>query len=123
MIQMQSNLDVADNSGARRVMCIKVLGGSKRKSGHRAALQPCSPQWSGPASSMPAPHRPDAMPSARTPTADQACIRSSVTGLFQNGFTVKPPPAYQPRSQPRSASGAGSGSVLAPTESRIGLRL
>lgn len=32
MIQMQTSLDVADNSGARRVMCIKVLGGSKRKS-------------------------------------------------------------------------------------------
>jgi large subunit ribosomal protein L14 len=31
MIQTQSNLDVADNSGARRVMCIKVLGGSKRR--------------------------------------------------------------------------------------------
>ena len=31
MIQMQSNLDVADNSGARRVQCIKVLGGSHRK--------------------------------------------------------------------------------------------
>ena len=31
MIQMQSNLDVADNSGARRVQCIKVLGGSRRK--------------------------------------------------------------------------------------------
>jgi large subunit ribosomal protein L14 len=31
MIQMQSELDVADNSGARRVMCIKVLGGSKRR--------------------------------------------------------------------------------------------
>jgi large subunit ribosomal protein L14 len=31
MIQMQTNLDVADNSGARRVQCIKVLGGSKRK--------------------------------------------------------------------------------------------
>jgi large subunit ribosomal protein L14 len=30
MIQMQTNLDVADNSGARRVMCIKVLGGSRR---------------------------------------------------------------------------------------------
>jgi large subunit ribosomal protein L14 len=28
---MQTNLDVADNSGARRVQCIKVLGGSKRK--------------------------------------------------------------------------------------------
>ncbi len=34
MIQMQTNLDVADNSGARRVMCIKVLGGSKRKYAH-----------------------------------------------------------------------------------------
>jgi large subunit ribosomal protein L14 len=31
MIQMRSILDVADNSGARRVQCIKVLGGSKRK--------------------------------------------------------------------------------------------
>ena len=31
MIQMQSMLDVADNSGARRVMCIKVLGGSHRR--------------------------------------------------------------------------------------------
>ncbi len=30
MIQMQSNLDVADNSGAKLVRCIKVLGGSKR---------------------------------------------------------------------------------------------
>ena len=31
MIQQETNLDVADNSGARRVQCIKVLGGSKRK--------------------------------------------------------------------------------------------
>lgn len=31
MIQMQSNLSVADNSGARSVMCIKVLGGSRRR--------------------------------------------------------------------------------------------
>lgn len=31
MIQMQSMLDVADNSGARRIMCIKVLGGSHRR--------------------------------------------------------------------------------------------
>ncbi len=31
MIQVESNLTVADNSGARRVQCIKVLGGSKRK--------------------------------------------------------------------------------------------
>ena len=31
MIQMQSYLDVADNSGAKRVQCIKVLGGSKRR--------------------------------------------------------------------------------------------
>ena len=32
MIQMQSKLFVADNSGARKIQCIKVLGGSKRKS-------------------------------------------------------------------------------------------
>ena len=31
MIQAESHLEVADNSGARRVQCIKVLGGSKRK--------------------------------------------------------------------------------------------
>jgi large subunit ribosomal protein L14 len=34
MIQMQSELEVADNSGARRVECIKVLGGSKRRYAH-----------------------------------------------------------------------------------------
>lgn len=32
MIQMQTKLDVADNSGAKKVQCIKVLGGSKRRS-------------------------------------------------------------------------------------------
>ena len=32
MIQAQTKLDVADNSGARRVQCIKVLGGSRRRS-------------------------------------------------------------------------------------------
>ncbi len=32
MIQMQSHLFVADNSGARKIQCIKVLGGSKRRS-------------------------------------------------------------------------------------------
>ncbi len=31
MIQMQTELDVADNSGAKRIECIKVLGGSKRR--------------------------------------------------------------------------------------------
>ncbi len=31
MIQMESVLDVADNSGAKKVLCVKVLGGSKRK--------------------------------------------------------------------------------------------
>jgi large subunit ribosomal protein L14 len=34
MIQMQTNLEVADNSGARRVQCIKVLGGSLRRYAH-----------------------------------------------------------------------------------------
>jgi len=31
MIQMQTSLDIADNSGAKKVMCIKVLGGSHRR--------------------------------------------------------------------------------------------
>lgn len=31
MIQVESNLDVADNSGAKRIACIKVLGGSRRR--------------------------------------------------------------------------------------------
>src|SRR5699024_4801032 len=31
MIQMQTTLDVADNTGARRMLCVKVLGGSKRR--------------------------------------------------------------------------------------------
>ena len=31
MIQIQTMLDAADNSGARRLMCVKVLGGSKRR--------------------------------------------------------------------------------------------
>jgi large subunit ribosomal protein L14 len=34
MIQMQTMLEVADNSGARRLMCIKVLGGSHRRYAH-----------------------------------------------------------------------------------------
>ena len=33
MIQMQTNLDVADNSGAREIMCIRVLGGSSKQYG------------------------------------------------------------------------------------------
>jgi len=38
MIQTQSVLNVADNSGARRVMCIKVFGGSKRRYAHIGSL-------------------------------------------------------------------------------------
>jgi len=34
MIQQQSRLKVADNSGAREIMCIRVLGGSSRKYAH-----------------------------------------------------------------------------------------
>src|SRR3546814_20068408 len=38
MIQMQTNLEVADNSGAKRVQCIKVLGGSKRRTAGVGAI-------------------------------------------------------------------------------------
>ena len=64
MIQMQSKLDVADNTGARTVMCIKVLGGSKRRyagigdvikvsikdaapRGRPDACMPCCWRWPG----------------------------------------------------------------------------
>ena len=39
MIQMQTVLDVADNTGARSVMCIKVLGGSKRRYADRKSTR------------------------------------------------------------------------------------
>ena len=42
MIQMQTMLAVADNSGARKVQCIKVLGGSKRKYGNIGDVVVCS---------------------------------------------------------------------------------
>jgi len=42
MIQMQSMLDVADNSGARKLICIKVPGGSKRKYAHLGDQIICS---------------------------------------------------------------------------------
>ncbi len=42
MIQMQSVMDVADNSGAKKVMCIKVIGGSKRKYASVGDIVVCS---------------------------------------------------------------------------------
>ncbi|MCA9151003.1 MAG: 50S ribosomal protein L14 [Planctomycetales bacterium] len=42
MIQMQSRLAVADNTGAKEVMCIKVLGGSRRRSAHLGDVIICS---------------------------------------------------------------------------------
>lgn len=42
MIQMLSVMDVADNSGAKKVMCIKVLGGSKRKYASVGDIVVCS---------------------------------------------------------------------------------
>ena len=50
MIQMQSNLDVADNSGAKRVQCIKVLGGSKRRFAGVAILSSGAPSAAFPMS-------------------------------------------------------------------------
>ena len=42
MIQMQTRLDVADNTGAKEVMCIKVLGGSKRRTAGLGDVIICS---------------------------------------------------------------------------------
>jgi large subunit ribosomal protein L14 len=42
MIQMQSRMSVADNTGAKEVMCIKVLGGSRRRYAHLGDVIICS---------------------------------------------------------------------------------
>jgi large subunit ribosomal protein L14 len=42
MIQQESQLEVADNSGAKRVKCFKVIGGSKRRYAHVGDLIVCS---------------------------------------------------------------------------------
>ena len=52
MIQMQTQLDVSDNSGAKKVMCIKVLGGSKRKSAGVGDIIVCSVKKALPSSEI-----------------------------------------------------------------------
>ena len=52
MIQMQSMLAVADNSGARKVQCIKVLGGSKRRYAGIADVIVCAVQEATPGGSV-----------------------------------------------------------------------
>ena len=52
MIQMQTRLDVADNSGAKSVMCIKVLGGSKRQFAGIGDLIVCSVKKAIPSSDI-----------------------------------------------------------------------
>jgi len=52
MIQMQSTLDVADNSGARKLCCVKVLGGSKRKYAGLGDIIICSVKEALPASKV-----------------------------------------------------------------------
>jgi large subunit ribosomal protein L14 len=48
MIQQESELKVADNSGAKRVKCFKVLGGSKRRYAHVGDIIVCSVQEADP---------------------------------------------------------------------------
>jgi large subunit ribosomal protein L14 len=52
MIQTQSNLEVADNSGAKKVMCIKVLGGSKRRYASIGDVIVCAVKEAAPASKV-----------------------------------------------------------------------
>lgn len=52
MIQVQSVLEVADNSGAKKVMCIKVLGGSHRRYAHVGDVVVCSVKEASPASKV-----------------------------------------------------------------------
>ncbi|MDA0712429.1 MAG: 50S ribosomal protein L14 [bacterium] len=52
MIQTQSVLDVADNSGARKIMCIKVLGGSHRRYASVGDIIVCSVKEASPTSKV-----------------------------------------------------------------------
>ena len=52
MIQMESQLDVADNTGAKAVKCIKVLGGSKRRYAYVGDIIVCSVQEADPEGSV-----------------------------------------------------------------------
>ena len=52
MVQMQTILDVADNSGAKKIMCIKVLGGSKRKYAYLGDTIVCSVKKALPSSEI-----------------------------------------------------------------------
>jgi len=52
MIQMQSRLDVADNTGAKELMCIKVLGGSRRRSAGVGDVIVCSVKSAIPGSDL-----------------------------------------------------------------------
>lgn len=52
MIQQETQLKVADNSGAKRVKCFKVLGGSKRRYAHVGDIIVCSVQEAEPDSSV-----------------------------------------------------------------------
>jgi large subunit ribosomal protein L14 len=52
MIQMTSVLDVADNSGAKKLFCIKVLGGSKRRYAYIGDVVVCSVREAGPNSKV-----------------------------------------------------------------------
>ena len=52
MIQMETMLNVADNSGAKRVKCIKVLGGSKRRYARLADVIICAVQEATPNSNV-----------------------------------------------------------------------
>ncbi len=52
MIQQETELEVADNSGAKRVKCIKVLGGSKRRYAHVGDIIVCSVKEAAPRASV-----------------------------------------------------------------------
>ena len=52
MIQMQTRLDVADNTGAKQVMCIKVLGGSRRRTAGLGDIIVCSVKSVSPGSEV-----------------------------------------------------------------------
>ena len=93
MIQMKSMLDVADNSGARRLICIKVPGGSKRKYAHVGDTIICSVREAMPNSKV---KKGDIVRAVIVRTKKEVARKDGTLIRFDNNSAVVISPAGEP---------------------------
>jgi len=93
MIQMQSMLDVADNSGARKLICIKVPGGSKRKYAHVGDTIICSVREAMPNSKV---KKGDIVRAVIVRTKKEVARKDGTLIRFDNNSAVVISPAGEP---------------------------